>query len=70
MGELGGVGVRGAVGLSGGEGYLKRYAYDRCGASAPPPYFPTTGHFAKGEEFQVDPVGFDIDDYFGFLTSN
>lgn len=62
--------VRGAVGLSGGEGYLKRYAYDRCGATAPPPYFPTTGHFARGEQYQVDPVGFNVDDYFSFLTSN
>lgn len=61
--------VRGAVGLSGGEGYLKRYAYDRCGATAPPPYFPTTGHFARGAQYQVDPVGFDVDDYFEFLTS-
>jgi hypothetical protein len=62
--------VRGAVGLTSGRGYLKRYAYDQCGATAPPPYFPTTGHFARGEQFQVDPVDFDIGTYFASLVSN
>ncbi|HWV58728.1 MAG TPA: pilus assembly PilX N-terminal domain-containing protein [Longimicrobiales bacterium] len=52
-----------------GTGYLKRYAYDRCGATQPPPYFPTTGHFFRGATYEVDPVGFDVAEYFDFLGS-
>ena len=47
---------------------MKRYAYDACGATSPPPYFPTTGVFAKGQYYQVDPAGFDIDAYFALIT--
>lgn len=64
--------TRGAVGTIwtvGGTGYVKRYAYDRCGATAPPPYFPTTGHFSRGQRYWVDPAGFDVDDYFDLLTA-
>ncbi|NJD19828.1 MAG: hypothetical protein FIA95_11175 [Gemmatimonadetes bacterium] len=64
--------TRGAVGTitsPGGTGYVKRYSYDRCGATAPPPYFPTTGHFARGQIYWVDPVGFSVADYFALLTS-
>jgi hypothetical protein len=60
--------TRGAVGLTSGRGYVKRYAYDACGATSPPPYFPTTGVFAKGQYYQVDPAGFDIDAYFALIT--
>jgi hypothetical protein len=59
--------TRGAVGTTGGTGSLKRYSYDTCGASDPPPYFPTTGHFVKGQYFQVDPTGFNISEYFDLL---
>jgi hypothetical protein len=55
--------TRGPVSYSqavGGSGYLKRYAYDQCAAVDPPPYFPTTGHFARGRFFEVDPVSFDV----------
>jgi len=67
--------TRGAVGTINnsngrGTGYLKRYAYDQCGATSPPPYFPTTGHFVRGQRYWVDPTGFDIDDYYELLTSN
>lgn len=58
---------RGAVGLTSGEGYIKRYAYDACGLESPPPYFPTTGHFARGHYFEVEPTGFDIDSYWALL---
>jgi type II secretory pathway pseudopilin PulG len=64
--------TRGAVGTiwsNGGTGYVKRYSYDRCGASAPPPYFPTTGHFTRGQTYWVDPTGFSVADYFDMLTS-
>ncbi len=60
--------TRGPVGQASGEGYLKRYAYDQCAAQEPPPYFPTTGHFARGRFFEVDPVGFEIGEYFRLLT--
>lgn len=64
--------TRGAVGTIwsvGGTGYVKRYSYDKCGATAPPPYFPTTGHFTKGQMYWVDPTGFSIGSYFDMLTS-
>jgi cytoskeletal protein CcmA (bactofilin family) len=58
---------RGAVGLTSGEGYIKRYAYDACGLESPPPYFPTTGHFARGHYFEVEPTGFNIDSFWALL---
>lgn len=60
--------TRGAVGTGSGTGYLKRYAYDACGATSPPPYFPTTGVFAKGHYYQVDPSGFNIDSLYTLIT--
>jgi cytoskeletal protein CcmA (bactofilin family) len=60
--------VRGAVGWTSGEGYVKRYSYDQCGASDPPPYFPTTGHFVPGHSYEVDATGFDINAYWTLLT--
>jgi hypothetical protein len=59
---------RGPVGLASGQGYLKRYSYDQCAASDPPPYFPTTGWFITGRIFEVDPNGFDINALFASLT--
>ena len=51
--------ARGPVGTGAGYGYLKRYSYDRCAATDPPPYFPTTGRFLDNYYFEIDPVGFD-----------
>ncbi len=62
--------TRGAVGTTAGTGHLKRYSYDTCGATAPPPYFPTTGHFSKAQIYNVDPVGFDVGSYFAQLSAN
>jgi hypothetical protein len=45
-------------------GYLKRYDYDSCAAELPPPYFPTTGRFKKNLYYQIDPRGFDVDEFF------
>jgi hypothetical protein len=59
---------RGPVGLSSGEGYTKRYSYDRCAAVNPPPYFPTTGRFQDNRYFELDPVGFDATKLFQSLT--
>ncbi len=60
--------TRGAVGLTDGTGYVKRYSYDQCAAQQPPPYFPTTGVFVKGQYYQVDPAGFDIGAYFRLIA--
>ena len=60
--------TRGATGLSDGHGYIKRYAYDACGQTDPPPYFPTTGHYVRGHYFEVDPTNFDVAAYFKLLT--
>jgi hypothetical protein len=60
--------TRGAVGTTSGTGYLKRYSYDACAFSDPPPYFPTTGVFARGRYFEVDPVGFNVANYYQMLT--
>lgn len=51
---------RGAVGLTNGAGYLKRYQYDVCGATDPPPYFPTTGVFVRNRFYELDPTRFDV----------
>ena len=61
--------ARGAVGTTSGFGNLKRYSYDACAFSNPPPYFPTTGRFAKGHYFEVDPTGFNIATYFAELAA-
>lgn len=55
---------RGAVGLTSGEGYIKRYTYNACAASDPPPYFPTTGRFSKNRVYELDPRGFDVAKWF------
>jgi cytoskeletal protein CcmA (bactofilin family) len=60
--------TRGAVGRTSGEGYIKLYSYDQCGATNPPPYFPATGHFVPGHSYEVDPTGFNIDAYWKLLT--
>ena len=59
---------RGAVGTAGGFGYVKRYSYDPCAFSDPPPYFPTTGRFARSRLLEIDPTGFTIANLFDLLT--
>ena len=59
---------RGPVGLLSGEGYIKRYSYDRCAALTPPPYFPTTGRYIDNRYFELNPVGFDAATLFKSLT--
>ncbi|HEV7389449.1 MAG TPA: hypothetical protein VGN73_12635 [Gemmatimonadaceae bacterium] len=58
---------RGPVGLTGGQGYVKRYAYDHCAVSNPPPYFPTTGRFIDNRYYEIDPVRFDVAKLFGAI---
>jgi hypothetical protein len=61
-------GAVGTIGSTGGTGYVKRYSYDACAYTDPPPYFPTTGVFARGRYFEVDPVGFNVANYYHLLT--
>ena len=60
--------TRGAVGLSDGTGYIKRYSYDQCAFQTPPPYFPTTGRFYRNRYYEIDPVGFNVSTFFQSLT--
>ena len=60
--------TRGAVGQGNGRGNLKRYSYDQCAYSNPPPYFPTTGHFNRGRYYEVNPAGFNISNYWQMLV--
>jgi hypothetical protein len=59
---------RGPVGTSGGTGFAKRYSYDRCVIANPPPYFPTTGRFQDNRYIELDPAGFNAQQYFLSLT--
>jgi Tfp pilus assembly protein PilX len=55
---------RGAVGLTSGQGYIKRYQYDACGATDPPPYYPTTGVFVKNRFYELDPTRFNVANWY------
>jgi hypothetical protein len=59
---------RGPVGLTDGTGFIKRYSYDRCAISKPPPYFPTTGRFLDNRYYEIDPVRFNVTALFAGLT--
>lgn len=59
---------RGAVGLSSGEGFTKRYSYDRCALYNPPPYFPTTGRYTDNRYYEIDPNGFSVAALYNALT--
>ena len=56
------------MGTADGTGYLKRYTYDACAATDPPPYFPTTGHFGRSSYYEVDPVGFTATAFYTRMT--
>ena len=60
--------TRGAVGLTTGQGYKKRYTYDSNARFCPPPHFPTTGAYRKNRYYSVNPGGFqDIGEFFAEL---
>jgi len=61
-------GTRGAVGTTGGTGYVKAYSYDQCAFQTPPPYFPTTGRFFRNRYYEIDPVNFSVSGFFNALT--
>ena len=52
--------TRGAVGTSSGTGHKKRYSYNACAGTNPPPYFPTTGRFEPNRIYEIDPTGFNV----------
>ena len=56
--------TRGAVGQADGHGYKKRYSYNACAGTNPPPYFPTTGRFEPNRIYELDPTGFDAAAWF------
>ncbi len=58
--------VRGAVGLTDGHGYIKRYAYDANARFCPPPHYPTTGRYRKNRYYEVNPQTFE--DVSGFFS--
>ncbi|MEO8879201.1 MAG: hypothetical protein ABI446_02275, partial [Gemmatimonadaceae bacterium] len=58
------VGTLDATASYGVSGYIKRYTFNTCGLTQPPPYFPTTGRFAANRTFEVNPVNFDIHPYY------
>jgi hypothetical protein len=58
---------RGPVGLVSGNGYVKRYTYDHCAVTSPPPYFPTTGRFLDNRYYEIDPVRFNVTQLFASL---
>ncbi len=60
--------TRGAVGVSNGTGFVKRYSYDPCGVQNPPPYFPTTGRFQDNRYYELDPVKLNIPNFFASLS--
>ena len=62
--------TRGAVGLVDGTGYIKRYSYNACASSDPPPYFPTTGRFVRNRIYELDPKDFDVAAWFAANQNN
>lgn len=44
------------VGSGNSSGWAEAHTYDPCGATNPPPYFPTTGRFVKSRYYELDPV--------------
>ena len=44
------------IGSGNSSGWAEAHSYDACGASNPPPYFPTTGRYVKSRYYEVDPV--------------
>ena len=62
--------TRGAVATTSGTGFLKRYSYDACAASYPPPYFPATGRFTDNRFYEVNPIGFSVATLFKNISSS
>lgn len=53
-------------------GWAELHTYDKCGVTAPPPYFPTTGRFLRNRYYELDPVWLNkvgVDGYFRTLQA-
>jgi hypothetical protein len=52
--------------MSGGflHGYVSDISFNQCALRFPPPYFPTTGHWARGQFFEINPNGFNASSWF------
>lgn len=60
------------VGGANSSGWAEAHAFDPCGVSNPPPYFPTTGRFVKSRYYELDPVWLNqttVANYFAELQS-
>lgn len=64
QGTRGPVGTLNMAATQGQTGYIKRYVYNSCGLTNPPPYFPTTGYFSTLRTYDMDPVGFQVDPWY------
>lgn len=61
-----------AVGGGNSSGWAEAHTYDPCGASNPPPYYPTSGRYIKSRYYEIDPVWLNqtgIETYFKELQS-
>ena len=53
-------------------GWAELHTYDKCGITAPPPYFPTTGRFLRNRYYELDPVWLNkigVDGYYQTLQA-
>ena len=64
QGTRGPVGTLNGGGTAGVYGYIKRYSFNQCGLTDPPPYFPLVGRFSGNRTYEMDPVGMDIHPYY------
>lgn len=53
-----------AATFAGNSGWAEQDTYDGCGITSPPPYYPTTGRFTKNRYYEMDPVGFNVANWF------
>jgi len=64
QGTRGPVGTLNAGKTAGVYGYIKRYSFNQCGLTDPPPYFPLVGRFSGNRTYEMDPTGVDIHLYY------
>jgi hypothetical protein len=50
--------------FTGNSGWAEQDTYDDCGVRSPPPYYPTTGRYSKNRYYEIDPVGFNVANWF------
>ncbi len=50
--------------FTGNSGWAEQDTFDDCGVRSPPPYYPTTGRYIKNRYYEIDPVGFNVANWF------